>query len=296
MKIAITGSTWFIWRHLVEYFSRDHEVIAFGRKESPFNSLVSYRQWDIRMAYSGDIDCDIFIHVASDTGYEKSEKEMIETNVDSGIHILNLICRTQCIHFIYLSSSSVYMWMDGVLDEDAKIDIKNLWNSYAMSKYLAEVFFRDNLSKTVRYTILRPRAIYWEGDTTLLPKILERRLFWKLILIWDGEMSTSMTYIGHMNDAINLVIQRQQTNFEIYNISDLGISTYEHIYSQISNRYHCRGILHIPIFYIRFFSFFDPNRSSYLLDTFWKDKILNISKIQKLWYTPHMNIDPFLER
>jgi nucleoside-diphosphate-sugar epimerase len=41
-----------------------------------------------------------------------------------------------------------------------KIEEKNLINSYALTKYLAEKYLIENLPKDIKLTILRPRAIY----------------------------------------------------------------------------------------------------------------------------------------
>jgi hypothetical protein len=39
-----------------------------------------YKKWDLRDTYSEDFDCDVFIHAAADTGYEKSKQVMITQN------------------------------------------------------------------------------------------------------------------------------------------------------------------------------------------------------------------------
>jgi nucleoside-diphosphate-sugar epimerase len=82
----------------VKYFSKlNFEVMSFNRQN-----------WDLREKYTKKFNCDIFIHSASDTNYEKSKKEMIKNNVKINKNVLELINNSNCKHFIYISSSSVY--------------------------------------------------------------------------------------------------------------------------------------------------------------------------------------------
>jgi nucleoside-diphosphate-sugar epimerase len=62
----------------------------------------------LKKKYTKIFDFDIFIHSAADTGYEKSKKEMIKNNVEINKNILDLVNKSNCKHFIYISSSSVY--------------------------------------------------------------------------------------------------------------------------------------------------------------------------------------------
>ena len=81
MKLAITGSNGFVGSYAVKYFAQEHEIIAFQRQKYEIQRNITYKKWDLRDAYNGPFDCDVFIHAAADTGYEKSKEEMVKQNV-----------------------------------------------------------------------------------------------------------------------------------------------------------------------------------------------------------------------
>ena len=109
MKIAITGSNGFVGSYAVRHFSEKHEIIAFQRQRNTIQENIIYKKWDLREPYGNTFfDCDIFIHAAADTGYEKTKNKMIQQNVISNQNILKIVNDSHCKHFIYISSSSVY--------------------------------------------------------------------------------------------------------------------------------------------------------------------------------------------
>ena len=260
-KIAITWSSWFVWSYLVKYFLKlNFEVIAFDRKK-----------WDLREKYLWKFDCDIFIHSASDTWYEKSKKEMLNNNVEINKNVIDLVNKSNCKHFIYISSSSVYQWISWEITTKVKIEEKNLKNSYSLTKYLAEEYIKKNLNKNIKLTILRPRAIYWKWDRVLVPNILKNQIFWYLLLPWNWKTKTSISEINDFVDFIwDIVKNKKQW---IYNFST-KVDTYENLYKQIVKDYNLKWIIKIPIWIFKFLSYFNKNKYSYIVDTFGNDKIL----------------------
>lgn len=282
MKLAITGSNGFVGSYAVKYFSQEHDVIAFQRQKYEIQKNITYKKWDLRDAYNGPFDCDVFIHAAADTGYEKSREEMVKQNVISNQNVLDIVNNSHCKHFIYVSSSSVYQWLSGVIDETAQIDEENLENSYSYSKYMAEEYIKKHLKSDIKLTILRPRAIYGVWDRVLEPNILKHQIFWRLILLGNGKNMTSLTSIENFIESIDLVIKKQFSHFEIFNVSDKDTKTMEENYKEICERNKLKWIIHIPIWILKMLKFLNTNKISYLLDNFEKDKILNIWKIKQI--------------
>lgn len=282
MKIAITWASWFVWKYLVEYFSKENEVIAFSRQKIKDKKNVVNYFWDLNNEITEKLDFDVFIHSASDTWYEKSKKDMIKNNVLSNENVVNLIKKSNCKHFIYISSSSVYMWNKWIIDENTKIKEENLVNSYSLSKYLAEKYLIEKLPKKIKLTILRPRAIYWEWDKVLEPNILKHQIFKKLILLWNWKNITSLTDVNYFVKVCEIVIKNQKNNFEIFNISDKKTKTMNEIYIELVKKYNLKWIIKLPIFILKIFYFVNKNKISYLIDSFWEDKILSVKKIEKL--------------
>lgn len=277
MKIVITWTTWFIWWALVRYFANKNiEILAFWRKLnfSWFENFsnVSYFSWDINDELENKNilkNVDVFIHSACNLDYSKSKKELIKDNVNS---LANILEATKNIkHFIYISSSSVYQWKSGIIKVEDKINIKDLKNSYSLSKYLSEQYILENL-KNEKVSILRPRAVYWKWDRVLVPTILKNQIFGKLILPWSWKNKTSITNINDFVLFIEKVILDEKT--WIYNFSS-KIETYESLYLDIVKKYNLKWIINIPIFIFKMLNFFNKNKYSYIVDTFWSDKILD---------------------
>ena len=198
MKVAITGSTWFIWWYLVRYFANKWwDVIAFWRKKNVdiFDSLlnVEYMSWDINTPLTTKISwIDAFIHSAANLDYEKNLKDLM---VDNVLALRNILEFSKGInHFVYISSSSVYQWQSWLLNVETKIKVEDLENSYCHTKYLAEEYIREHFKNHV--TLLRPRAVYGDWDRSLVPNILKHQIFKKLILPWNGNVRTSITEIN----------------------------------------------------------------------------------------------------
>ena len=273
MKIAITWSTWFIWSYLVKFFSNKWwDVIAFWRKKytNIFDNYenVEYISWDINNRYNWYLKwIDVFIHSAANLDYENNKNILIKDNVDSLINIHEITKNIK--DFIYISSSSVYQWMSWLLSIDYKIDEKNLVNSYSLTKYLAEKYIFKNFKNNV--IILRPRAVYWKGDRVLVPNILKNQLFKKLILPWNWKVKTSVTDINDFVEKTFFIIQNKE--YWIHNIFT-KVDTHENLFLQIVKDYNLKWIIKIPIWVFKLLTIINKNKFSYIVDTFWNDKIL----------------------
>lgn len=271
MKIAITWANWFVWSYLTNYFWKKYKIIAFNRQFDKIVWNVQYIKWDLNTKLNRNFKFDIFIHSAADTSYTKKKSIMIKNNVLINKNILNIVNKSNCKHFIYISSSSVYQWLSWCISTRENINKKNLKNSYSLTKFLSEEYIKNNLDKNINLTILRPRAIYWKWDRVLVPNILKNKIFRKLILPWNWKTKTSLTDIYFFINKVNETIINKK--YWIYNVSS-KIDTYENIYKQLVKEYHLRWIIKIPIFIFKILYFFNKNKYSYIVDNFNNDKIL----------------------
>lgn len=289
MKVAITWSTWFVWKYLAERFANNWwDVIAFWRKDkwSFENWNIRYIQWDITNRVNSSLlneHLDLFIHSASDTNWKKSVEEMISINKDSVWNILELANNTS--HCIYISTSAVYQWIEWWnINEERKIDIHNLKNSYALSKYLAEEELIKCIWNNTKLSIIRPRAIYWKWDRLLIPWILEVSILNRLVMFWKGNNKMSVTHINNLYNAILFLFKNQQSKSDIYNVTDPDTTTMNYVYNLLKDKYWKKWIIHIPEIILSLLLQFRENNLSYMKDIFCREKVLNTQKISKLWF------------
>ncbi len=276
--VAITGASWFVGKYLVKIFAQNsYKVIAFGRKNiKDFRTFsnIKYIIWDMNYPFQKFTDIpferiDILIHNASNTNYLESKDKLIKENVESLVNILDFCKKKSIKNLVYISSSSVYQGLSGKLSTDIKINLKNLQNSYSLSKFLAEQFILKNFRWNI--LIIRPRAIYGKGDNNLIPNILKHQLFWYLFLPGNWKKKTSLTDVFKFVEYIFESVESWK--IWIYNFST-DIKTYNQIYSEISKKYNLKGFIKIPCIIIKLLSFFNNNKYSYIFDNFCNDKIL----------------------
>ncbi|MDQ7037168.1 MAG: NAD-dependent epimerase/dehydratase family protein [Anaerolineae bacterium] len=130
------------------------------------------------------------------------------------------------------SSSSVYdPFAEKIrVSEDFSYGIHYL-NAYSETKMLAEkIIINDNRTNKV---ILRPRAIYGEGDTTLLPRLLRLHKGRFMLGIGDGNNEISITYICNFCHAVERVTQHD-FDCEIFNITDTETLTQRELLAKLA--------------------------------------------------------------
>ncbi|MGJ3239522.1 MAG: NAD-dependent epimerase/dehydratase family protein [Anaerolineae bacterium] len=230
--IAITGATGFTGGAIARHFaSKGWRVLAFGRREDvTMQGDVRYRRWDIA---EGIIDVgeavDVVVHSAAKVDDFGAYEDFHRVNVLGTQHVMASFHNAG--QFIYISTSSVYDPFNDKrhLREDKPYGERYL-NAYSKTKMLAEKILMAN--KRPNCVILRPRAIYGVGDTTLLPRILQARRGRYLLGIGDGHNEISLTYIGNLVHAVAQVVQRE-FECEIFNIADPETLTLRDLYDML---------------------------------------------------------------
>jgi nucleoside-diphosphate-sugar epimerase len=123
---------------------------------------------------------------------------------------------------LFVSSPSVYFDYRDRLDiteQQAAAAIPV--NAYAASKIAAEQLVQDEVARGLDGAILRPRAIFGETDTALLPRLLRAAAKGRLPLIDGGRAIVDLTYVENVADAlIGAALRPERFSGQIYNISN----------------------------------------------------------------------------
>ena len=173
MRVLITGSNGFIGGRLaVAAGERGWDVVGLGRAVSSTPPVTSYVRRDVRspLALTGGVDA--VVHCAALASPWARPSAFAETNVQGTRHVVDWCLSNGRPHLILVSSTSVlYRHADQLdLTEDSPVPPeKEQINAYSRSKLAAE---RLAESYPGRWTVLRPRAVFGPGDTTLLPRVL----------------------------------------------------------------------------------------------------------------------------
>lgn len=169
MRILITGASGFVGGSLLRRLGSDgaFDVHGVGRRAL---DLPNYTPRDLSQAFDLPFRPDVVIHAAARASPWGARAEFERHNVGATRHVIDFCRRHDVPRLIYVSSSSVFYRNEDQLDltEESPIG-PNYVNDYAATKHAAECVV---MQAPLRWTILRPRAVFGPGDTVLFPRIL----------------------------------------------------------------------------------------------------------------------------
>lgn len=205
MKSLVTGGGGFVGRALVHaLLARGDEVRTFARRDLPHLVAmgVEHHRGDLRDpgAVRRAVDgCNRVFHVAAHVASTGPYAVFHGINVEGTTHVLEA-CRARGVtQLIYTSTPSVVFGrydLEGV-DESTPYPARHL-ASYPATKAEAERRVRAANDGALHTICLRPHIVWGPGDTSLLPRLLERAH--RLRRIGARDKKTDITFI---DDAIS---------------------------------------------------------------------------------------------
>lgn len=210
MRILVTGATGFLGgaaaRHLA---ALGHDVLGLGRDPRAGAALardgVPFRPLDLadlpalREVARGR---DAIVHSAALSAPWGREADFHRANVVGTEHVVDAALAADA-RLVHISTPSLYHTGQDRLDlREDDLAPRPLLTPYARSKALAEDAVRA--ATGLRAVILRPRALYGPGDTTLLPRVVRALATGWLPVIGPGDTVGDLTYIDNAAHAIAL--------------------------------------------------------------------------------------------
>lgn len=193
MKILITGASGFVGSSFMNAYENEHEIYGIGRRSL---KKKNYYAFDLTQPIDWDINPDVVIHCAAKSSPWGSYSDFYEQNVVSTQNIINFCKKRGVKKLIYISSSSVFYKNQDQFDINNDTQIgPDFVNHYAKTKYLGEQLVKEQFENHV---ILRPRAVYGQGDTVLFPRILTAAKKGKLPQIIGKEVIGDLVYIDNL--------------------------------------------------------------------------------------------------
>jgi nucleoside-diphosphate-sugar epimerase len=236
-KIFITGGSGFIGKAVVRRLKDNYQLTLLLPPGEPASGIggVNIVRGDItRPGSLGGLmeGHDTVIHMAGAVGYQ-SWKDCLSINVDGSRNVIRKAVKAGVIRFIHMSSVSVYGRVPGItITEDQPL--KKIRDPYGDTKIEAEKTIRAYAEKNrIDLTVLRPTAVYGEGDEKFMPKLLENLRSGRFRMMGDGEQPVDLVHVADVAEAVYLSLLRPESVRQTYNIANGKNPSWNHFLEEI---------------------------------------------------------------
>lgn len=231
-KVIVTGGGGFVGKALCLALKDKYQVFAISRNHYPEleeQGIVSLRadisDYKALLNLSEQLNSSTTIfHTAAHVKMWGKYKDFYRTNVIGTKNLLMLAQSLKTHKFIYTSSPSVIADGSNLKGVNESYPYPKKFKAfYPKTKSIAEQMVLKANSLEVKTLALRPHLIWGQGDTNLIPTILEKARSGKLAIIGDGNNLVDLSYIedcvaAHLN-AMEALDNNPKSNGKAYFVS-----------------------------------------------------------------------------
>jgi nucleoside-diphosphate-sugar epimerase len=227
-RVFVTGASGFVGGRVVRTLRETGiEVVALARSDRAAKVIAELDAQvargdldDVAAMTAGMKDCDTVIHAAAHTAEHGALAPFLRVTVEGTSNAIAAARAAGVRRFVHVSSEAVLA--DGhpiVRADETRPRPPNPAGPYPLSKALAEERVLAACAEGFDAVIVRPRFVWGEGDTSLLPKILEVARKGKFAWIGGGHYLTSTTHVDNAVEGFLCAAEKGKRG-EIYFVTD----------------------------------------------------------------------------
>lgn len=229
MRILVTGGTGFVGQHLARaLLGCGHQVAMLGRRFDGAQALLGAGAAAVRAdlrdreaILAACAGMDAVFHVGALSAPWGRSADFHAINVGGTEHVIAGCVRHGVGRLIVVSSPSVlFNGRDQHLLTDAAPYPRRLISTYSATKKLAEDRVNAAIKNGLPALILRPKAIFGPGDTTLLPRLIGAARQGRLPQIGAGRNLVDLTYVDNVVQALLLALDAPAALGQTYTITN----------------------------------------------------------------------------
>lgn len=255
-KVFLTGAAGFIGSYAArEFRSRGWHVFALEHR-APVNkpeagqpgALTVLRgdasdEASLRAAVNeaaAGTGLDAIVHCAGRASDIGRREEFRRANFEPVRELVKLTRETGTGRFVFVSTTDVYGMRDfnGEAEDDLPL-MDNIGNPYPEYKIAAEKLLREELPPE-KYSIIRPAAVWGEGDKTFAPRILSflRMTPWIIHFgKWRGANRWPLAHVRNVAASIFLAATQPGAAGKAINVLDGEVTSADEFYRILAGVY-----------------------------------------------------------
>lgn len=229
MNVLVTGASGFIGQHVARTLARRGlGVVATGRTPAALAPLASDGARVITANLATDPlqgllrGCESVVHCAAMAAPWGAKEAFVRDNVRATERLLDAAADAGVRRFVHLSSPSIYAGFKDQLDVPEAFTPPARWGSvYGETKWVSERCVLQPRFASLEPVVLRPRAVFGEGDRAIVPRVLAVARKGTFPLIRRGQAMIDVTYVGNVVSAVERALETPRENTgRAYNITN----------------------------------------------------------------------------